>query len=96
MITLEQAVDTVMQLPPQQQEMLIDIISYRRIEERRKQIAKDARESLAAFRAGKLTPQPVQDILRSLNNGIHDEMYWLVSMMLQWLYKSKAYSFLDY
>jgi hypothetical protein len=74
MTTLEQAIDTVMQLPPQQQEMLITIINHRRIEERRKEIAKDACESLAAFRAGKLKPQPVQDILRALYIGTHDEV----------------------
>ncbi len=72
MTTLEQAIDTVMQLSPQQQEMLIDIISHRRIEERRKEIAKDARESLAAFRAGKLKSQPMQNIIRQLHESLNE------------------------
>jgi hypothetical protein len=72
-ITLDQALDTVMQLPPEQQEMLIEIIRSRRIERRRREIARDARESLAAFQAGKLKPQSFNEIIAELRQALHEE-----------------------
>ena len=56
-ITLDTVLDTVMELPLEQQEMLLDIVRKRHIERRRQEIARDAQESLAAFRAGQLRPQ---------------------------------------
>ncbi len=50
----------------EQQEMLLDIIQNRRLETRRKEIAEMARESLIAFHAGELKPQPVEDIIEKL------------------------------
>jgi hypothetical protein len=70
--TLDQAIDTVMQLPLEQQEMLIEIVRSRHIENRRREIAKDAQESIAAFHAGKLKPQPVNEIITELRQSLNE------------------------
>jgi hypothetical protein len=70
--TLDQAIDTVMQLPLEQQEMLIDIVRSRHIENRRREIAKDAQESITAFHAGKLKPQPVNEIITELRQSLNE------------------------
>jgi hypothetical protein len=70
--TLDQAIDTVMQLPLEQQEMLIDIVRSRHIENRRREIAKDAQESIAAFHVGKLKPQPVNEIITELRQSLSE------------------------
>ncbi|HRD49056.1 MAG: hypothetical protein JNK95_14845 [Candidatus Competibacter sp.] len=66
MITFDHILDVVMELPDEQQEMLLDIVQHRRLETRRKEIAEMARESLTAFHAGELKPQPVEDIIEKL------------------------------
>lgn len=70
--TLDQAIDTVMQLPLDQQEMLIDIVRSRHIENRRKEIAKDAQESIAAFHTGKLKSQPANEIITELRQALNE------------------------
>ncbi len=70
MVTLDYAIDTVMQLKPQQREMLIDIIRKREIERCREEIARDAKTSIAAFHAGELKPQPVEDIILELRSSL--------------------------
>lgn len=62
MTTLDQILDGVMELPEDQQDMLVDVMQHCRIEARRKDIAKAASESLALFHSGQLKPQPVDDI----------------------------------
>ena len=47
--TLEEALQTVSKLPPEQQAMLVDIIQNRLIENRRKEISIDAKASIEAF-----------------------------------------------
>ena len=66
MITLDQAIDTVKQLPIEQQEILADIFYHRHLEKRRRKIAEDARKSIADFHAGKFEPKPVQEIISEL------------------------------
>lgn len=73
MTTLDQVLDTVMQLPLEQQEMLIQILYRRHIESRRAKIAEDAQEAIAAFHAGKLKPQPAEEIFTEL--GTYDKVY---------------------
>ena len=68
--TFDQAIETVMQLSFEQQEMLVDIIRSRHIESRRREIARDAQESIAAFRAGKLNPQPVAEVITELRKSL--------------------------
>lgn len=77
MITLDQAIDTVKQLPTEQQEILIDIFYHRQLEKRRKKIAKDAKKSIADFHAGKLQPKSAQEIiseLRMTTDGADEEI----------------------
>lgn len=73
MPTLDQVLETAMQLPLEQQEMLIEILRHRHIEQRREEIARDAKESLQLFRAGKLKPQPVEEIISELRQSLNDE-----------------------
>lgn len=69
-ITLDTALDTVMELPLEQQEMLIDIVRKRHIEHRRQEIAQDAQESLASFRAGQLKPQSATEVIVELRQAL--------------------------
>lgn len=71
-ISLDEALETVMQLPPDQQEMLIDIVRHRQVERQRQEIADDAQESLAAFRAGELNPQSASDIISELRRSLDE------------------------
>ena len=69
MATLDQALDTVMQLKPKQREMLIHIVRRHEISARREEIARDANKSIAAFHAGELKAQPVEDIIAELRQS---------------------------
>ncbi len=71
-ITLDQVLDTVMQLPFEQQEMLIDIIRSRHIESRRQEIAKDAQKSISAFHTGQLKAQPAAEIITELRQSLNE------------------------
>jgi hypothetical protein len=71
--TLDHVLDTFMQLPAEQQEMLLDILHSRYIEYRRRQIAENAKESLTAFRAGKLKPQSADEIIIELHRLLFDK-----------------------
>lgn len=73
MVTLDQAIDTVMQLPAEQRVMLLEILQSRQIEALRHRIAADAQESLAAFRRGELTTQPAADVIAELCEMLEDE-----------------------
>ncbi len=65
-MTFEQVVETIRQFPAEQQEMLIDLIRGWRAETRRREIARDAQESLATFRSGQLKPQSAQEVITEL------------------------------
>lgn len=54
MITLAEALEIVEQLPVDRQDMLVQIVRSRQIERRRDEIAQNARETMAAYRAGEL------------------------------------------
>jgi hypothetical protein len=71
-ISLDEALETVMQLPPEQQEMLIDIVRHRQIERQRQEIADNAQESLAAFRAGELKPQSASEVITELRRSLDE------------------------
>ena len=68
--TLDYALDVVMQLPPEQREMLIDIVKQREIEAWREEAAQDARASIEAFRRGEIKPEPVEDIIARLRANL--------------------------
>jgi hypothetical protein len=65
-MTFDQIVEIIKEFPSEQQEMLIDLIRGWRIEARRREIARDAQESLAAFRDGQLEPQSAQEVIAEL------------------------------
>ena len=71
-VTLDKALDIAMQLPLEQQEMLLEIIGKRRIEVHRLEMAKDAEASINAFRAGKLKSQLADEVIAELHQTIED------------------------
>lgn len=70
MVHLDSVLDQIDQLPLEQQDVLADVLHRRRIEQARKQIAADARESLTLFRAGKLQARPVDEVITSLDAAL--------------------------
>lgn len=66
-VTLDYALDIVMQLSSEQREMLVDIVRRREIEARREEIAREAEEAIAAFRRGELKAISVQEAIRQLH-----------------------------
>ena len=71
-ITFDQVLDTISQMPFEQQEMLIDIFRKRLIETRRQKIALDAQESLSAFRQGQFTVQPADQVVQELHESLDE------------------------
>jgi len=71
--TLDMALDITMQLPPEQREMLLDIVHQRDIEARRQEIAETAKASIAAFHEGKLRPQSADEVISELRHALEDE-----------------------
>jgi len=63
---LQQALDVVERLPPDDQETLIDLIRHRLIERRRDEIARNAQETLQAVRDGRAQYGSVEDLRRDL------------------------------
>jgi len=72
MIAFDQVLDTVMQLPLEQQEMLLEIIHKRHIENRRREIAEDAQKTIAAFQSGQLKPQSAEKIIAELRHSLSE------------------------
>ncbi|WP_416672058.1 hypothetical protein [Egbenema bharatensis] len=72
MNTLDQVLETALQLPYEQQEMLIKILQSRHYESRRAEIATDAQQSLADFRAGKFQVQTAEDIIATLEQSLDE------------------------
>jgi hypothetical protein len=71
MITLDEALDVVMQLEYEQKELLLDILRKRQIEERREEIAQNAQEAIQAFQAGELKTETADE----LTNRLHTSQY---------------------
>ena len=63
---LQQALDAVESLPPDDQETLIDLIRHRLVERRRAEIARNAKETLQAVREGHAEYGSVEDLRRDL------------------------------
>ena len=70
MVTFEQVLDNVMQLPLEQREMLIEILQKRHIEQRREEISQNAQDAILEFRTGKLKLQSANEIISQLRSGI--------------------------
>jgi len=65
-LTLDQVLTDAENLPLDEREMLEDLLRKRRIDSWRAETAAAAKTAAAAFRAGKLKPQPVEDIIARL------------------------------
>jgi hypothetical protein len=63
---LQQALDVVESLPPDDQETLMDLIRHRLVETRRAEIARNAEETLQAVRDGRAQYGSVEDLRRDL------------------------------
>jgi len=72
MQTLDQLIENAWQLPYEQQETLIRVLRNRQSESRRAEIAADAQQSLADFRAGKLRPQSAEEVIASLRQSLSE------------------------
>jgi len=68
MVTINSALEDIMQLDFASREILIEILQKRQIEARRDEIAKTAKKSLIEFQSGKNVPLPADDIIAKLNN----------------------------
>ena len=73
MSTLDQVLETALQLPYEQQEMLIKILQNRHHENRRAEIAADAQQTLADFHAGKFRQQSAEDVIAALRQSLHEQ-----------------------
>ena len=62
---LQQALDVVESLPPDEQEALIDLVRRRLVERRRAEIARNAEETLQAVRDGRAQYGSVEESLTS-------------------------------
>ena len=72
MTNFEQTLSTVMQLPFEQRQILINIVIHRDNDQRRREIAKEAREAISDFHAGELKPQSAKDIIAKLRQPQHE------------------------
>jgi hypothetical protein len=63
---LQQALDVVESLPPDDQEALIELIRHRLVERRRAEIARNAQETLQAVRDGHAQYGFIDDLKRDL------------------------------
>ena len=66
MITFENALEAVSQLPREQQELLADIVKKRLVEVRRQEIRSGCREALAEYRTGNLKPMSAEEVISEL------------------------------
>lgn len=67
MLTFEEILDGVSELPLERQELLIEIMQHRMREERRKVLAAESRAALEEFRNGNLKPMSANEAI--LQNG---------------------------
>lgn len=70
MSNLDQVLEGALQLPYEQQEMLIKILQNRYYQSRRSEIAVDAQQSLTDFRAGRLRSQSAQSAIAELRQSL--------------------------
>lgn len=72
MSTLNQVLETALKLPYEQQEMLIKILQNRHHESRRADMAADAQQTLADFRAGKFQHQSAENVIAALRQSLQE------------------------
>jgi hypothetical protein len=72
MNTLAQVLETALQLPYEQQEILIKILQNRHHENRRAEMAADAKKTLADFHAGKFRHQSAENVVLALRQSLQE------------------------
>jgi len=72
MNTLDQVLETALQLPYEQQEILIKILQNRHHESRRAEMAADAKKTLAEFHAGKFRHQSAEEVVLALRQSLQE------------------------
>ena len=65
-LTLDRVLTDAEHLPPDEQEILEDLLRKRRIEAWRAETATDAKNAAAAFRSGKLKAQSAENVIARL------------------------------
>jgi hypothetical protein len=68
MVTINETLDTIMQLDVSSREMLLEILQKRQIDERRQDIARNGKQAKKAFKSGKLIPATATNVARILND----------------------------
>lgn len=72
MNTLNQVLETALQLSYEQQELLIKILQNRHRESIRAEIAADAQQTLADFRTGKFRHESAEDVIATLRQSLDE------------------------
>ncbi|MBI4784124.1 MAG: hypothetical protein HY785_22830 [Oscillatoriophycideae cyanobacterium NC_groundwater_1537_Pr4_S-0.65um_50_18] len=72
MSTLNQILESALKLPYEQQEMLIKLLQNRHYESRRADMAADAQQTLADFRAGKFQHQSAENVIVALRQSLEE------------------------
>ena len=67
-LTFDELLETIDQLPIEQQETLLDLLERRVVELRRQQIAHNAAEARQLYHAGKLPSGSVDDLMADLES----------------------------
>ena len=67
MTTINQALDSIMQLDFYSREMLLEILQKRQIEGRRKEFSANKKSAKSAYKKGILKPLSVSEAIESLN-----------------------------
>ncbi|MBS1530834.1 MAG: hypothetical protein JSU01_11035 [Bacteroidetes bacterium] len=66
MVTIDSTLDEIMQLDFASREILLEILQKRQMEARRNEMAKNAKQSLKDYHAGKATPLTADEAIRKL------------------------------
>ena len=68
MVTLNETLDSIMKLDSSSREMLLEILEKRQVEERRKEISKNAKLAQNDFRSGKINKTTASEAISILNS----------------------------
>ena len=73
MITLDSVLDEVMQLYPNERQILIDLLCKRVIEERRDEMALEIREATSLYHSGNLKPETAEQAISRLHQSLEKD-----------------------
>ncbi|MBI5324965.1 MAG: hypothetical protein HZB41_06800 [Ignavibacteriae bacterium] len=69
-MSIEQLLDLTMELPLNDREILLDVITKRNAEEKRNEIAEYYNHAKKEYQKGNLKPQPLPDIINELEKEL--------------------------